>query len=337
MTQRTCSIDGCPRPSHCRTWCNAHYQQWRKYGDPLARAPKPPTVCSFPNCDRPYDSRGYCASHARQLREGRELHPLRASRAPTCTIDGCDGAHQALGLCNKHHLRLRIHGDPEYTRHPGDAPRKYTLNQGFFDEVTTEAQAYWLGFVTADGCVSQTKKNNALIVGLHASDRDHLVQMSADLGSNRPLWSSPTRPVVTATFHSIRLVEALGRLGIGPRKSITVEPWHGPNNLMRHYWRGMFDGDGSIYKVGRGLNWGLMMCGSRFCVEAFADWAREVCSSTGAVHHLKGGCWGWRVGGTRKPRLLAEALYEGASVALPRKRERAEQLLATSNHSLSIT
>lgn len=30
----TCSIENCPRPAYCRTWCTAHYQRWYKNGDP---------------------------------------------------------------------------------------------------------------------------------------------------------------------------------------------------------------------------------------------------------------------------------------------------------------
>lgn len=30
-----CSIEGCHRAAHARTWCPAHLKSWRKYGDPL--------------------------------------------------------------------------------------------------------------------------------------------------------------------------------------------------------------------------------------------------------------------------------------------------------------
>lgn len=37
-----CAIEGCDRPLQARSWCHTHYYRWRKYGDPLAPAPKQP-------------------------------------------------------------------------------------------------------------------------------------------------------------------------------------------------------------------------------------------------------------------------------------------------------
>jgi hypothetical protein len=30
-----CAIDGCGKPARSRVWCSAHYERWRRYGDPL--------------------------------------------------------------------------------------------------------------------------------------------------------------------------------------------------------------------------------------------------------------------------------------------------------------
>jgi hypothetical protein len=35
--ERKCPVEGCEKQSRKRGWCDAHYQLWRKYGDPLTR------------------------------------------------------------------------------------------------------------------------------------------------------------------------------------------------------------------------------------------------------------------------------------------------------------
>lgn len=41
---RTCSIEGCERPAKARTWCNTHYERWRRHGDPLMILPFNPRI-----------------------------------------------------------------------------------------------------------------------------------------------------------------------------------------------------------------------------------------------------------------------------------------------------
>lgn len=31
-----CKIEGCRRPRRRQGWCDAHYKQWKRFGDPLA-------------------------------------------------------------------------------------------------------------------------------------------------------------------------------------------------------------------------------------------------------------------------------------------------------------
>lgn len=50
MSHKVCTIDGCVRPQKSRGWCQAHYERWRRHGDPTVvrdshprgpRTPKP--------------------------------------------------------------------------------------------------------------------------------------------------------------------------------------------------------------------------------------------------------------------------------------------------------
>ena len=41
MPNPTCSVEGCEKPTDCRTWCSTHYARWRRHGsvDVMLRAP----------------------------------------------------------------------------------------------------------------------------------------------------------------------------------------------------------------------------------------------------------------------------------------------------------
>jgi hypothetical protein len=231
----------------------------------------------------------------------------------------------ARGFCHTHYERWRKHGDASIVLCSGrEGSRKYSLKHDYFDNIVSSEQAYWLGFIVADGCVIDSKKTHALRVELAEKDRGHVRLLADSLGSDKPLQQH--RGCVSISLDSWCLVESLGRLGVTPRKSASVRPWDGPANLMPHFWRGLFDGDGSIC---RSRNyWQMGICGSADCVYGFAQWARTVCASRAKPIPVKPGssCWQWIVAGSTMPRLLAKALYTPGDVALERKRVLANTL-----------
>lgn len=303
MAKGICKVEDppCPDPILSGDYCSKHYQKWRKYGDPLAVRP----------VGRP---------------KGID---------PGCSIQDCPNPHYGLTWCVKHWTASRRHGDPEWAPE-GTVHRKYDLDDSFFDVIDTEAKAYWLGFITADGCVQAGAvgtagwQRHSLSVGLKPSDAGHLEKLKADLAAENPVLVSPQ--VASITLSSIHLTGSLVRLGVTPRKSLTATPRDGPGHLMRHYWRGMFDGDGSLVKVASAkrssLNkWALMLCGSEACVQAFQAWAAPVCGSAAKVVRTGNICR-WTAGGLASPQALARELYDGSTVYLDRKHELALQLMA---------
>ena len=235
------------------------------------------------------------------------------------------------GYCKMHWYRWRRHGDPSIVQ-VGGGVRKYTLNQEYFDSINTPEQAYWLGFITADGSVSRSKKGCTFRVQLKTDDLEHLQLLTNALGSNQPVHICNKDRGVVAQFNSSRIVNSLTRLGVIERKSLIVKPWIGPDDLMPHYWRGLFDGDGTIFYSQPMKGWCVGICGSLACVNGFAGWARDKCDSTAKVYitskHSE--CWGWRVQGSRKPQRLAEALYRNETVSLARKRTLVHELCSIS-------
>lgn len=244
----------------------------------------------------------------------------------TCSI--CLDPAYARGWCRAHYARWQRHGDPEGGRY------QYGLDEAFFESVDTEAKSYWLGFITADGCVQAGPvgtagwQRHAVSVKLKASDAGHLEKMKADMAAECPVIFTAQGPAAGITLCSARLTGSLIRLGVTPRKSLTATPWDGPADLMPHYWRGIFDGDGTIVKhPGRDSKWHLRFLGTEAVVEAFRAWAAPISGSV-ANKYPKGNIWSWTAGGLASPQAIVREMYGDATVYLDRKHALALQLMA---------
>lgn len=211
---------------------------------------------------------------------------------------------------------------------------RHTLNDRFFEVIDSEQKAYWLGFLAADGCVA----NRQVIVALQRRDRAHLelflqhlesTQVVRDYMSRRQVGPSggviEPKPGSRVVVSRKVMVEDLARHGIVPRKSLTLEPWRGPGYLMRHYWRGVIDGDGSIFRTNQG-EWRISLVGSPAVVQSFRDWAFSLCGSQAAVVP-KYKSFTLSIGGQSVPQMIVKALYLDCKVALNRKRTTAEELM----------
>ncbi len=71
-----CQVEGCTTPKRYKLYCTAHHVRWKKWGDPLGKAP--------------------------QSNNLKHTH---------CTIEGCDKKHTALGMCQMHYRRNALYGD----------------------------------------------------------------------------------------------------------------------------------------------------------------------------------------------------------------------------------
>jgi len=67
----TCSVENCTRDSHCRGWCNAHYQRWCLTGDLQVDVPliERQGQCSAPECDQRARCKNLCNRHYLRFRK----------------------------------------------------------------------------------------------------------------------------------------------------------------------------------------------------------------------------------------------------------------------------
>src|SRR6202453_2288837 len=97
------------------------------------------------------------------------------------TCSECDKpVHGLQSYCKLHYTRWKRHGDPSVVR----SARKDFFDESYFDVIETPEQAYWLGFITADGCVTD---NYQIVIQLKESDVRHLSKFADCVKSSAPI------------------------------------------------------------------------------------------------------------------------------------------------------
>lgn len=215
---------------------------------------------------------------------------------------------------------LKRHG-VKACRKPG--PRRiYTLNERYFEDIHAPEQAYWLGFLAADG-YQIPGRSPGINVRLARVDVGHLQLLADALGSDKTPKIQKDG-AATITFHSRRLATDLTTYGVTQRKTWTCVPWDAPANLAPHYWRGLIDGDGHI-RTAHGMQ--VVFVGTLAMVEGFKSFAAAICG-TEAAPRQQIGCWKLTVQGRRQVHALLSALYREDWVGLARKKQPALSVIA---------
>lgn len=129
---------------------------------------------------------------------------------------------------------------------------RYSLNENYFKEVDTERKAYWLGYLYADGFVGDGHFNNIVFVqkitdGYAVEQFAKDIEFTGDLRTTKTSGGFEGELQKVLNFSSETMANDLKKLKMETCKSMTMEELPPINkNLMRHFVRGYFDGDGSI-------------------------------------------------------------------------------------------
>jgi hypothetical protein len=132
--------------------------------------------------------------------------------------------------------------------------RKFTLNESFFESISTHSQAYWLGFLLADGHI--VSSNSTLRLELQSQDRHHIVAFLHGIGSNTHVRHS-VRYLKGSENHSDWTILCSSKL----INSLVDQGWNEfkkqgdcrivreiPDMFKPSLMRGLFDGDGSFMR-----------------------------------------------------------------------------------------
>lgn len=139
------------------------------------------------------------------------------------------------------------------------ASRKNSVDETYFESIDTINKAYWLGFIFADGCVMKkhdskgNEKGGVLEIALKQDDEYHLINFLKDIKSDERIerrtitLGDKKHESCRVKINSVKIVNDLISLGCVPNKSLILEPPKKvPEELVSHFVRGYFDGDGCV-------------------------------------------------------------------------------------------
>lgn len=131
---------------------------------------------------------------------------------------------------------------------------KYHVNENYFELIDNEWKAYWLGFLYADGCVISKVENgkykNVVSIALKHDDIGHLQKFLDSIQSDTIIKTYKTNYkdcyASKVSVCNKKICDDLIANGCTPNKSFTLKFPELRNDLIRHFIRGYFDGDGCI-------------------------------------------------------------------------------------------
>ena len=195
---------------------------------------------------------------------------------------------------------------------------RYTLNEGYFDEIDTPIESYLLGLMAADGCV--TDKNYIVLESIDRELVDLFAREIEFSGEIREIDRSPHKPHFRINFSSQRLAKALHQWQIVTDR-IATDSYRFPSaEYLNAYVLGYFDGDGCAYR-NKGRSGGLVcIVGSN----NFTQELSELMKMGVTIIHSHKVVYYWRVFSRTNIQKFYDLMYRYPDLGLVRKKEKIE-------------
>ncbi len=210
-----------------------------------------------------------------------------------------------------------------YERRETRYHRKFEINQEFFKVIDTEEKAYILGFIVADGNVSDV--NHRCTIQIHRQDRDVLEKI-AEAFDNKIEVKDITHggfPHCKLSLNSKSMMQDLYNKGLLPRKSKTMTGeiyTYIPDNLKKHFLRGYFEGDGHVTlgaKYSSGTKYVIDIIGTKEFLEAtFGTYFKTNCKLNA---YKSCDMFSWKTASKKGVLDFLHEIYDGSTIYMNRK------------------
>ena len=210
----------------------------------------------------------------------------------------------------------------------------YNYNRRFFQNIDSEKKAYWLGFFMADGYVT----GHEAAIELQADDFEHLKKFNKDLDGNievsfflKKIKHYNEYRMCSIRMYCSDMVRDLNNHGVIENKSLVKQfPIDIDDNLMRHYIRGYFDGNGTIRCNDNKCTAVSFCTGSLIFAEGLNNYLHKIGFNSKVYtgeYSKKHTCIVRILGGTESRNNFLLYMYSNASVFLDRKYHKSNKYL----------
>lgn len=200
--------------------------------------------------------------------------------------------------------------------------RKHTYNESYFENIDCQEKAYWLGFLMADGCIyaGSDKYSYRLQINLKLSDKSHLELFQQTIGSSYKIQEKILKnaEICLLKVNSTKMCKDLIVQGVIPRKSLVCSKPNLPSELIPHFIRGYFDGDGCITCCNR-ERWSFSFTGGEDMLLFIQN---ELQCKTGLYKIKHSKALSLEAGSKESLIYFYEYIYSDATVYLNRKKEK---------------
>ena len=196
-------------------------------------------------------------------------------------------------------------------------------DQTLFQEIKNEIEAYSLGLITSDGNIN---RNGTIRIFLTESDKYILEEINLRLlnrtGNLSVDMKKNANPVARLSFCGKAVCQNLAQYGVIPNKSdFLTNICILPENLMHHYIRGLFDGDGVASKNGESIRIGFCSKRKEF-VESYQSFLCQKLFMRKNKVFNTGGCFQCSWGAKTDIKKFYNYIYKDATIFLGRKRNK---------------
>lgn len=211
--------------------------------------------------------------------------------------------------------------------------RQYKINENYFDNIDTQNKAYILGFLYADGC--NFPKKGTISMSLEERDKDILNRICYEMGNEHPLefidysnkhdFGYTYKNQYRMLMFCSHMCKALESHGMVPNKSLMLSFPNIREDLLSHFIRGYFDGDGCVAKGKRDTNFILTITSTNSFCEKLKEIVENNVGINGHIYDASnhnGITKVFTTTGRMQVKTLLDWLYKDADMYLERKYNR---------------